>query len=532
MKRICPICHTTKFKTTSDSSLVCKYGHKLLGVQKEQQEDDTTGVRGLRRKRIKTAVDTDSDKASPAKQASDFMRIIQFTIQVVSRSMVQDLEFPKELEAVVRELWLLYLSDSKKEIYEAYLFNANLKEESDRDPTTKQDILKREVDDELDALEAHNFESSDDTTDEDDDTIVPRQGRSRRKWPRLRFSDTLVFVYLGCVYLNYPVLPNDLIRWAQEGQIPFLKMQEKIPTRTLASLSLFLTNSMTVVPSLSFVVKRAYELSTSFLLNCKLSFPPLNVPLYIDRFCNQFLLPVEGFYYTLCIFQQYRQRYAIDLHLVNRHYRLTQVSTILMACVLVTVKIMYGVGTDHCGFDRQKRSQHNLGVTKEDWIKQIHANLERWKSIQDNRDNLSTLIQYIRNTSTASRTTAHPGDRNNILLNLFNQTSTIRSSQTETKSILRDLFLSTHHLTDSLPNGNSDNVGDLPLIEEGAFYYARKSGFGPSDYLDVIQLANLITGETANTSIESTLKIIDRIFESSSQVKTIHTSLYNARFVA
>ncbi|KAI8383014.1 hypothetical protein BD560DRAFT_322761 [Blakeslea trispora] len=537
MKRVCPICHTAKFKTTSDSGLVCKYGHKLLGVQKEQQEDDTTGVRGIRRKRIKTAIDTDADKASPAKQASEFMRIIQFTLQVLSRSMVQDLGFPKELEAVVRELWFLYLSDSKKEIYEAYLFDAKLKEESDKDPEKKQDILKREVEDELNALEAYNFESSEDnSTDEDNDDprsdTVPRQGKLRRKWPRLQFSDTLVFVYLGCIYLNYPILPNDLIRWAQGGQIPFLKMQEKIPVGTLASLSLVLTNSMTVVPSLSFMVKKAYELSRSFLLNCKLSFPPLNVPLYIDRFCNQFLLPVEGFYYTLSIFQQYRQKYAIDLQLVGRHYSLTQISTILMACVLATVKIMYGIGTDMRGLDNQKKSRHNLKMTKEDWIKQMNANLERWKSVQDNRDDLNTLIQYLRSTSAASRTTAHPGDRNNIILNLFNQRSTTHPDRINPRSNLSDLFLSTNCLTDTLQDDGLADASNSLFIEEGEFYYARKSGFGPSDYLEAVHLANLVTGETANTSIESTLKVIDRIFDTLGQTKRVCSFSYNARFVA
>ncbi|KAI8091357.1 uncharacterized protein B0P05DRAFT_527120 [Gilbertella persicaria] len=486
MKRVCPICHTTKFKSSSDSGLVCKYGHKLLGIQKEQQEDDTImGGLGRRRKKIKTEVQ--ESRVSPAKQASDFMRIIQFGLQVMSRSMVQDLGFPAELEAVVQ-------------IVEAYLFEANIKEKKDGESTIKQDTMKLELE-ELEALAAKSGSSDDDHDDDDDDS--PAQGSSRLKWPPLDFSHTLVFLYLGCIYLNLSVLPYDFIRWAKEGQIPYLKMQERIPSQTMASLSLFLSNSMTMVPGLATLVRRSYEFTRCFLFNCNQSFPPLNVPLYIDRFCHQFFLPVEGFYCAQFIFEQYRHRYVTDLHLVNRYYKKPQVTTVLMACVLATVKLMHGIGTHG-----QDTNLHQ----------DIKANLIRWRKVQEDQEDLDNIVQYLRDTSVASKIAAHSADRNNIILNLFHQGPVRMVHRKQRPS---DLFLDASHLVQD----------QVPLFDKDVFYYyARKSGFGPLDYVDLIELATCITGEKINASIESTLKIIDRLLVQTSHAKTLLTSEYKARF--
>jgi hypothetical protein len=355
VKRVCPTCKTTKFRKSTDSGLVCKYGHKLLGIQQEQAEDDGfAGGRGTRRKII-SKVNDYVDASNPVQQRSDFLLIIQYTLQVISRCMVQDLNFPPELEPTIRELWLLYVSDSKKEIAEAYMFEAYEKEVMDKikgsDSRVKKEIYEK-LEEEEKALDDFSGSSSS-SSDEDEvgfgtqsKNHIQQIGTSRIKWPKLRYSNVMVLIYLACIYLNYPILPNDLVRWSRSGQIPFLNMQERIPEKLLGSLSMYLSNSMTHTPSPDQITVDAHKMSRCFATNCKLEFPELNIPLYLDRFCAQFFLPVEGFYYANYIFNVYRQNRYLNLSIVQRSYNSIPATTILMSCVIAAVKIIYGIG-DH-----------------------------------------------------------------------------------------------------------------------------------------------------------------------------------------
>lgn len=358
-KRVCPTCHTTKFRKATDSGLVCKYGHKLLGIQEEAAEDDNFGGNFGRRRR-KVAKIKESDKISPAKQKSDFIFIIQYALQVYSKSMIQELNFPPELEPTVRELWLLYLSDSNTEISEAYLFEAHEREASDKLKSTqeiKRDVYEKFEKEELDLDEV--MMSSDSSEDEDiDDTepvdifkptdrktrqrdpITKRFIATRNKWPRISYSYTITFIYLACIYLNYPILPNDLIRWCKSNQIPFLSIQEKIPERQLGLLNFHLTNTMLNIPTADKIVMQAYKLSRCFSSNCKLKFPDFNIPLYLDRFCAQFFLPVEGYFYADRLFESCRK---MSRCIANRPYQSEPATTVLLACVIAAVKLIYGV---------------------------------------------------------------------------------------------------------------------------------------------------------------------------------------------
>lgn len=345
-KRVCPTCHTTKFRKSSDSGLVCKYGHKVLGVQAEQAEDDFTGNRGKKRKLVKKLRD-EPIEATPAQQASQFLLITQYALQVISRSMVQDLNFPPELEPTVRELWLLYVSDSKKEVSDAYMFEAFEKEANDkikgRRSSHDEKTLERE--EELLEMARNRDENITDSDDEDqkEGQQIPKRRNVRVKWPALRYHHTLSFIYLACIYLKYPILPNDLVRWCRTSDIPYLSMQERIPPSILIPMSMVLSNTMLHVPSPGEIRKASHTFRQCFLHNCKFTFPELNVPLYIDRFCAQFFLPVEGYYYARHIFETYRQIHVLELQDL-RSLKDAPATAYIMASVLITVKILYAIG--------------------------------------------------------------------------------------------------------------------------------------------------------------------------------------------
>lgn len=342
-QRVCPTCHTKKFRKSADTSLVCKYGHKLLGVQQEESEEAFAAGKGTRRKIVKEARDNNAE-SNPAQQRSDFLLVIQFGLQVISRSMVQDLNFPPELEPTVRELWLLYLADSKKEVIDAYMFEAFEKEAGDkmRGSNSRNDIGTFEEEEKL--LESIRDDDDEDYDSDSENEESVHRGRSvRLKWQPLKFHHVLVFIYYACMYLRYPILPNDLVRWCRSGDIPYLKIQERIPPQLLSSLSLVLSHSMNNIPSSGEIRKAEYSMTRCFLINCKLELPDINVPLYMDRFCAQFFLPVEGYYYAQCIWNMYRNARILSLkdsRMANR----IPTTVFLMACVLVAVKLIYATG--------------------------------------------------------------------------------------------------------------------------------------------------------------------------------------------
>ncbi|KAL9553334.1 hypothetical protein MBANPS3_003333 [Mucor bainieri] len=529
MKRECPTCRTTKFKKSSDGGLVCKYGHKMLGIQVEQQEGDYEGFGGRQRKRVKTLQDS-MQSNNPVKQRSDFLLICQYTLQVLTRCMVQELDFPPEIEPVAREFWLLYLADAKKEIMEAYLFEANEKEAQDSQNPPRLDILERmqkeEV--ELDNLEDSSSSEEDGEGNEHDQArpTERRPGVNRVKWPKLTYQHTLVFIYIACVYLNYPVVANDLVRWSVTGQIPYLKMQEKIPIDTLASLHLAITNPMTRAPSVINLTKNSHRFIRGFQVNCKIVFPELNIPLYLDRFCCQFFLPVEGYYYANYIFQTRRRTKYIGISPLQNE-RGTHVITLVMASVIAAVKLIYGVD-DHTT-DSSSVSQFDTLTTKKTWYEQIEKNVARWKSLQDDQNNLKNMIQHLQETSVASKATAHLRDKHNVLLNILNREPTSRLNQANTMSAKADPLLDASDLV--IPaDGDDTNHEDKPLIKQGEFFYTRKTGFAPKNYLNIVSLASMILGLPTST-IEASVKLIDSTVMTYNKTNCIPSKKYREHFI-
>lgn len=56
-------------------------------------------------------------------------------------------------------------------------------------------------------------------------------------------------------------------------------------------------------------------------------------------------------------------------------------------------------------------SEHNTTLSKEDWLKKIRENLERWKSSSKNKDDLSSIIPHLKQATVAYRQTASDVDK-------------------------------------------------------------------------------------------------------------------------
>lgn len=135
---------------------------------------------------------------------------------------------------------------------------------------------------------------------------------------------------------------------------------------------------------------------------------------------------MEGYYYANYIFETRRQISYINTSPLQ-NARGTHVIITLMASVIAAVKLIYGVD-DHTRYveiralhhvhvlneihsDSSCVSQFDTCTTKETWYKQIEKNMARWKSLQDDQDDLKSMIQHLQETSVANKVTAHLRDK-------------------------------------------------------------------------------------------------------------------------
>jgi hypothetical protein len=123
------------------------------------------------------------------------------------------LKFSVIIQIIVRELWLLYVSHS--EVHFQY-----------RKQTAPAATKSTVPDDELEALEDEdNNDANNDTVDEANMISMPgletnesslfggdKWGQSFAVWPHLSYTQLIIFCYLGCVWLRWPIMLADLQR--------------------------------------------------------------------------------------------------------------------------------------------------------------------------------------------------------------------------------------------------------------------------------------------------------------------------------
>ncbi|KAG1056139.1 hypothetical protein G6F43_001957 [Rhizopus delemar] len=498
MKQVCPVCKTTKFRRSTDSGLVCKYGHKLLGIQKEEGEEFTFS--GRARKKVKTVREKFTLTAS--QQKSYEMQMIQYILQVMGRTFTQDLGFSVEVEATLRELWLLYITNSRFELSEAYMFEANEKRQ-DKEPKKAEDVSGLEAAGLLNDLETMGLfcDSDDEQMEDDDHNMNGEADYGGRKWPSMGAQDALAFIYLTFVYLRYPIMTNDIIMWCKTARLPYLQMQRRIPDHILGGLPLHVTDRMGRLPSAKGLKRRSYMLAKCFYANCNLEMPEYNIPLYFDRFCAHYFLPVEGYFYAYYLYKKYLRHRKSGVKPSITYSFLHQLShpSILLACVISATKFLYSV--DGSKEDLHKASRYNILVSKEAWLNKIRVNLKLWKSRLDSTNKLDFVIEMLKERSKATYLTTQPRHRYVALSNLLN-TRIIEYLQHRPHML--GIFMDPPEVL----NMNVDHE-ERPLLEEGDFYYMKQT-HRPEDYCDLLKLAAFIGGDFTRKEVEIALKQLEK----------------------
>lgn len=132
---------------------------------------------------------------------------------------MQQKGFHPELEAVVRDLWVLRVR----------AFPGLARKGGEGDRVNRGGVISGNADDGKAGLVLFSSQSADASDDQEDGDAVKGMGWTRKRkswstdiWMLPGVMDTLALVYLGCVTRQEPVRIGDLFRWARNGQIPFL----------------------------------------------------------------------------------------------------------------------------------------------------------------------------------------------------------------------------------------------------------------------------------------------------------------------
>ncbi|KAI8887623.1 hypothetical protein K501DRAFT_330447 [Backusella circina FSU 941] len=527
-KRRCPVCHTTKIKRSDDYGLVCKYGHKILGIQKEEEDEVTIGPR-IARKRKRKIIDKEIITASVRK--STFIRILQYALKVICRKMVQDLGFPPELEHTVRELWLVSVSALNIELDNSYIFEMKEKERNESKGTQNtsneenpEQLLsdQEEDDDETDDGEENTLKDTMklnyDDDDDDDNKKTRRPPKSIHTF-QLHYEDTLALIYLACIYLRLPVLLGDLVRWCKDETLPYTSLQSRLPEELFKFIPLQVANSMAFIPDVGHLQQRAMDLAKYVLLSQGLLMPEYNIPLYLDRFCSQFYLPVEAYYLSLYLFKKYQLPCHLTISKEDKVHH--TVLKKLMACVVCVIKMMYSL--DHSTDFQDNSSVYDINTTRGEWIDLLKKNITSWEQCMrvNPEDDTPMALRLIKDSSRAHEIATPFKVKRDLLRNFLNQK--VPTTITEKQKGNDNPFINPPEKT--MPTKDDGNVQP-----EGRFYYMYKFGLRPCDYELVMKLACLVVGEGSMMGLEYLISMVDKNLSSTKRIENFNVDIVSHRY--
>ncbi|KAK4193922.1 putative ribosomal protein [Podospora australis] len=194
-----------------DGLRYCENGHQVEGyVQFDIDEDDNFGKSGkiIRKKKEKRIAEKRQLSGNEAKEL--YLECLQFILRKQVTWLIKEKGFHRELESVVRDLWLLRVRDFPGL--------------GSKDKETRKGVGEEEGEG---GMVLFSSQTEGDTDGEggqggEEGEKRKRQSWSTEVWALPGMMDTLGLVYLGLVMRQEPVRVGDVWRWARDGQIPFL----------------------------------------------------------------------------------------------------------------------------------------------------------------------------------------------------------------------------------------------------------------------------------------------------------------------
>lgn len=161
---------------------------------------------------------------------------------------------------------------------------------------------------------------------------------------RIPLAVTLALLYLACHIAREAILPTDIVKWAQEGNLPYLAAFCQISEKSghvlpIDARSMFRPANVTSARKLEFM-------AASIAKRVGLQLPPVNFQAISCRLMEQLKLPVERLSVYVCRFVDWYTPSGLwlsdDIHAIpSRVY--------VMAMVMIVLKILYKInGQGYC----------------------------------------------------------------------------------------------------------------------------------------------------------------------------------------
>ncbi|CAG8472974.1 5643_t:CDS:2 [Diversispora eburnea] len=313
LKPTCPICNSRKWNLDSLGGQVCENGHQRRGYQILESEEFSKGrkKRNIQPKKAKANIKTQRPLYVTHKETQKlFMVSTQFVLRKLIHILIHEMGFPPQFERAPVE------SDNE-------FGDATTKEKSIEEKFRMSNIL-------------YEF----------------------------KLSYLLCILHLGCIWMRFPVLMNDIHRWANSGRLPFKEVHREIPESIKAILRGKFLSKLFHVKRLNSVYRLSLMEHTFVKFYNKyygIVFPEINSSPVLYRFIRDLMLPIE----TYSVAKELLQ--LINLKLDWSQAAQYHPDNLLLGIVIVVTKLIYGL--DHNKSDSDEIIQYF--PTFEDWIKKL-----------------------------------------------------------------------------------------------------------------------------------------------------------------
>ncbi|CAL5221234.1 g3386 [Coccomyxa viridis] len=314
----CPQCHGTSW-TLSGGVLVCDVCGTQSQVFLQEAQEFQTGIDDLRYRRRaaggsqKNAAPLASDSTPPDTKTihvilSVYSKALQHTLQGIVQSLQELCGSDAMTTSAIHRIWMAVLQNS--------------------------DMLSMDF--------ARSVKQS-------MDEVLPIQRAWRivlkgAAWKALHPDLLLVVVYLGCWSTRQAVCATDVLRWANDGALPFLSLRGlSNPVLEKANASSLRFPASLLQPTGVMGIQELMSLSAQTASQIHLRLPPVNAPALIVRFGQELHIPQEVARVALQMFEVHlagtpQMRLQDDIHMHPYSH--------LMAIMIVAIKLVYGLDAE------------------------------------------------------------------------------------------------------------------------------------------------------------------------------------------
>ncbi|PHH62262.1 hypothetical protein CDD81_7322 [Ophiocordyceps australis] len=203
-----------------DGERFCSRGHQIEGFTQygATQEDLSSRVGRVARRKV-DKLSREPDRLNPSQGKALYLEALQLLLRRELWWLVQEQNFPSQIETVVRHLWDLRIRGSDCDNH-----RGQMETESGGEPQyfSSQDLPQVE----------------DQRVSKTGSRIQSWNSERGEHWPLPSPLDTLALCYLGSVLLRTPFLIGELLCWTNDGSLPYQTAFQDLPQEMQSSLPL------------------------------------------------------------------------------------------------------------------------------------------------------------------------------------------------------------------------------------------------------------------------------------------------------